>query len=113
MLKQLVCSRGNNLMIDMKTHSKGHIPGSVRQAFIQYEQVLSQSPPNLQIARMDSTTDQVIPCIVSWSTTIDGINIVKPEVIGMEMLKSIRIFFAPGRYQWFRILAKTHNIMHF
>src|SRR5947207_15905570 len=84
-------------MINMSAHTKGRIPDSLRQTFVQGYQVLSQLPVNPQVPWMDLATDQLTSrSIVRQGTAIDGISIVEPEIIHMQVVKSGHIFPAAG-----------------
>ena len=63
---------------------------------MQRHQVLRQLFINLNIGRVNCAAVKRFPLgVIGGITTVDGIKVVEPEVIGVDEIQRVGIFFAP------------------
>src|SRR2546428_11116354 len=55
-----------------------------------------------------STYQLTLISIGSGCTTVDCVNVVKPEIVGIKVIKSTSIFVTPGVHCDLRILPEAH-----
>src|SRR5689334_16728655 len=84
----------------MPADSEGSVPDGVGQTFVQCYQVLGQLPVNCQVGRMNFATYQLAwRSVICGCTAKNGVEVVEPQKINVQVVQCGAIFLTPVRYR--------------